>query len=369
MNKLKIFALSIPDFRMNRKKLHPVENIVIITVLALFSNAKDWEEVADFGHTRKDFFAKYLDLSNGIPSHDTFNRFFSLFDPLKFQTLFIGWIHELLGVENFSGKHIAIDGKSCRGSGTKKNKMIHLLNAYLVDNNCVIGQERTEEKSNEVTAIPNLLDVLDIENALISIDAMGCQTAIAEKIISKKGDYLLAVKQNQKTLYEDIESAFLVFKPTAENLWCTEELNGSRIEKRSCKIMTDMSHLSTAQDWKGLQTIIKIETEVYHKTSQKTTNETRYYISSKSEKPKYFLLSGRNHWGIENNLHWCLDVIMGEDSSRKRNENVTENYSILLKIILSILKEKQKKNKKISIKRMMKMASWSPEYLLELLDL
>ncbi len=367
MNELLSFAKSIEDFRLNRKKLHPVENIVFITVLALVCNALDWEEVADFGESRKEYLSKYLDLKNGIPSHDTFNRFFSLFCPDKFQKLFIGWLHELLDIRVGSGNQVAIDGKSSRATAGKGSGMLHLLNAYLVDRHCIVGQEKTADKSNEITAIPKLLEVLDLQGALVSIDAMGCQKEIAEKIVGKGADYFLAVKQNQKTLYEDMESAFLVFGRNEEDQYRSEELNGSRVEARTCQVMDDLSHLSGEVQWKGIKRMIRIETHTYLKSTQKTRAEIRYYITSKEETPKKYLELSRNHWAIENNLHWSLDVIMGEDKSRKRNNNVAENFSIILKTILALLKEKQLDNKKVSIKRMRKKAAWNLEYLDQIL--
>ena len=364
-NKLLTFAKSIKDFRLDRKKLHPVENIVFITILAVICNAQDWEEVEDFGNSRKDFFSKYLDLKNGIPSHDTFNRFFSLYEPKSFQKIFIEWLSTLINIKE---KHIAIDGKSCRGSHSKTGEMLHLLHAYLTDDCTLLGQEKTADKSNEITAIPILLETLDLKNALVSIDAMGCQIEIAEKIIERKGDYLLAVKQNQKTLYEDIESAFLVYENGEKTMFTTEEINGSKVEKRTCKIMTDMTHITRAGDWKNLQTIIKIESQTYHKSKGKTTKEERYYISSQVNEAEIFLNYTRNHWLIENKLHWSLDVILKEDESRKRNNNVAENFSIVLKLVLKLLQEKQLENKKISIKRMRKMAAWNLDYLIEVLN-
>lgn len=345
--------------------MHPVENIVFITILAVICNAQDWEEIEDFGKARIDFFSKHLDLKNGIPSHDTFNRFFSLYDPKSFQTIFVEWLSSLI---NITDKHIAIDGKACRGSRNKAGKMIHLLQAYLTDDCSFLGQEKIEQKSNEITAIPKLLKTLDLEDALVSIDAMGCQKEIASEIIKGKGDYLLAVKENQKTLYEDIKSAFKVYKKEDVTYFETQEINGSRVEKRVCRIMKDLSHIEQVDQWENLKTFIQIETEVYHKSSGKTAQDKRYYISSQENTPDVFLKATRNHWLIENKLHWSLDVIFKEDQSRKRLKNVTENFSIILKTVLKILQEKQKINKKISIKRMRKMAAWNLDYLVELLQ-
>lgn len=364
-NKLFIFAGEVKDFRMNRKKLHPVENIVFITVLAVLCNAQDWEEIEDFGNARIDFFSKYLDLKNGIPSHDTFNRFFSLYDPKSFQTVFVEWLSGLMAITN---KHIAIDGKACRGSRDRTGGTIHLLQAYLTDDCSFLGQERTGQKSNEITAIPKLLKTLDLEGALVSIDAMGCQKEIASGIIDGQGDYLLAVKGNQKMLLEDIQSAFRVYGKEGTTYFETQEINGSRVEERTCSIIEDLSHIEQAPQWRNLKVFMKIETEVYHKTSGRSTTDKRYYISSQSNKAGFFLNATRNHWLIENKLHWSLDVIFKEDQSRKRFRHATENFSIILKTALKILQEKQRANKKISIKRMRKMAAWNLDYLMELLN-
>jgi predicted transposase YbfD/YdcC len=364
-NKLLTFSKSIKDFRLDRKKLHPVENIVFITILAVICNAQDWEEIEDFGNARIDFFSKYLDLKNGIPSHDTFNRFFSLYNPKSFQLIFVEWMSSLIDIKD---KHIAIDGKACRGSRNKSGKMIHLLHAYLTDDCSFLGQEKTDEKSNEITAIPKLLETLDLQDALVSIDAMGCQKEIAAQIVDNHGHYLLAVKNNQKTLHEDIKTAFKVYHEEQTTIYETLEINGNRVEKRVCKMMTDTSHIEQANQWKKLRTFIEIETEVYHKSKNKTTTDKRYYISSQLNTPEIFLKSTRNHWFIENKLHWSLDVIFKEDQSRKRFKNVTENFSIILKTALKIMQSKQNQNKKISIKRMRKMAAWNLEYLVELLN-
>lgn len=262
-NKLLSFSKSVKDFRLNRKKLHPVENIVFITILAVICNAQDWEEIEDFGNSRIDFFSKYLDLTNGIPSHDTFNRFFSLYDPKSFQTIFLEWLSSLINIKD---KHIAIDGKACRGSRNKAGEMIHLLHAYLTDDCSFLGQEKIAKKSNEITAIPKLLKTLDLQDALVSIDAMGCQKEIATQIVDLKGDYLLAVKDNQKALCEDITSAFKVYKKEEKTIFETLEINGSRVERRECKMMTDISHIEQVNQWKNLRTFIVIETEVYHKS-------------------------------------------------------------------------------------------------------
>ena len=358
-----VFAKKVEDFRLDRKKLHPVENIVFITILAVICDAQDWEEIEDFGKARIDFFSKHLDLKNGIPSHDTFNRFFSLYDPKSFQIIFVEWLSGLMKVTD---KHIAVDGKACRGSRNKAGKMLHLLQAYLTDDCSFLGQEKIAQKSNEIIAIPKLLQTLDLQGALVSIDAMGCQKEIACEIIKGQTDYLLAVKGNQKIVYEDIKSAFKVYQKEEITYFETQEINGARVEKITCRTINDISHIEQADQWKSLKILVQIETEVYHKSDGKTTRNKRYYISSRKSTSACFLKATRNHWFIENKLHWSLDVIFKENRSRKRFKNVTENFSIILKTALKILQEKQKVNKKTSIKRMRKMAAWNLDYLIEL---
>src|SRR5690606_20249086 len=214
--------------------------------------------------------------------------------PEKFQTLFIGWLHELLNIKTEAENQVAIDGKSSKLMASKNNTMLHLLNAYLVDKQCILGQVKTEDKSNEITAIPMLLEILELKGAIVSIDAMGCQKNIAEKIIEKQADYFLAVKQNQKILYEDIESAFLVFKKTDDNYYLSEEINGSRVETRTCKVIEDLSHLSTGIEWKGLKKVVMIQTQTYLKSENKTRSENRFYITSKETSAENYLKISEN---------------------------------------------------------------------------
>lgn len=365
-NKLFTFAQTIPDFRLNRKKLYPSENIVFITILAVICGAETWEEIEDYGIVKRDFLETILDLENGIPSHDTFNRFFSLLNPTLFEEHFISWIKSISN--DYKGV-VAIDGKTVRGSKQAGLKSaIHLVSAFSTKNEIFLGQVKTEEKSNEITAIPELLKVLDLETAIVTIDAMGCQTEIAEAIIAQKADYILAVKENQKELYNDIESAFLIPSNDQSKTYTTEEVGSGRVEKRTCTVMNDLSHLTNSEKWNSLQSIAKIESERYIKSTKKTQKATRYYITSLPSDAIKIAEAVRSHWKIENNLHWHLDVSFGEDKSRKRQQNAAQNFSSVLKLSLKILLNETISPVKKSIRRKRKIAGWDNHFLLSLFD-
>jgi predicted transposase YbfD/YdcC len=365
-NKLLAFSQSIPDFRLNRKKLYPSENIVFITILAVICGAETWEEIEDYGVVKHDFLETILGLENGIPSHDTFNRFFSLLKPAFFEEHFITWVKSISN--NYKGV-VAIDGKTVRGSKQSGLKSaIHLVSAFSTENEVFLGQIKTAEKSNEITAIPELLKILDLEKAIVTIDAMGCQTEIAQAIIEQKADYILAVKENQKELYLDIESAFLIPSKDQTKSYTTEEIGSGRIEKRICTVIDDMTHLTDIDRWKSINTIIKIDSERFIKSTKQTQTATRYYISSLPCEPNKIAEAIRSHWKIENNLHWHLDVSFREDKSRKRYKNAAQNFSSILKLSLKILLNESISTEKKSIRRKRKIAGWDNHYLLSLFD-
>lgn len=365
-NKLFSFAQTIPDFRLNRKKLHPSENLIFITILAVICGAETWEEIEDYGKVKREFLETILDLTNGIPSHDTFNRFFSLLNPILFEEHFVSWIKSISN--DFKGV-VAIDGKTVRGSKQPGVKSaLHLVSAFSTENQVFLGQIKTQEKSNEITAIPELLKVLDLENAIVTIDAMGCQTEIAEAISKQKADYILAVKENQKELYQDIESAFLIPSKDDSNQYTTEEINGTRVERRTYTVIDDLTHLTNPDRWSAIQSIIKIDSHRYIKSTTKTQTATRYYITSMPKDPVKIAQSIRSHWKIENNLHWHLDVSFGEDKSRKRHKNAAQNFSSVLKLSLKILLNEKITPVKKSIRRKRKIEGWDNHYLLSLFD-
>ncbi len=364
-NKLKTIFGQIPDFRRSHKQLYDLESILLIGIISVICGADSWNEMENYACSKEDFLRSFLDLPNGIPSHDTFNRVFSNIDSNHFETCFIEWVSILAQLK--PKEIIAIDGKTIRGAkASGKKSPVHMVSAWANDNNMVLGQVKVSEKSNEITAIPKLLEVLSIKDTIVTIDAMGCQTDIAERIIKKQADYILAVKGNQEQLYQDIEDEFRFGKQIQTHL--SEELDHGRIETRRCSIITDFKFIAGGNKWKNLTTVIKIESIREFKNSNKLTEKaTRYYISSLDAKPEDFQNAIRSHWGIENKLHWTLDVAFCEDASRKRIGNASQNFSILNKIALNLLKNE--KSSKIGVKSRRLNAGWDNHYLIKVLNL
>lgn len=314
---------------------HELLDIVFLVVSATVSSCNDWESIEVFGESQLEWLRKYYPFKNGIPSHDTMNRVFSSLDPKVFGQYFIEWTQEICKLSK--GDLIAIDGKTIRRSYDKKGERsaIHIVSAYAEKNRICLGQIQTSEKSNEITAIPDLIDLLYIKDATISIDAMGCQKKIVEAIRLKEADYLIAVKNNQKSLYEEIENLFTITKPTSEHL--SNDIDHGRAEIRKCQVINDLTFLDEGKEWKDLYGVVKIETEITHKSSKKTTRETRYYITNCKFQAEKLNAMIRGHWAIENNLHWMLDVIFNEDQSRRRVGNSAVNFNIIAKIALALI--------------------------------
>jgi predicted transposase YbfD/YdcC len=353
---------SIVDPRIERQKLHSLSCIIFLTICAVLSGCNDWDEIEEYGIEKEAWLKKYIELRNGIPSHDTINRVFARLRPDELQVCFMDWVQSV--VSKSSHNIVSIDGKRLCNSGENGSKsMIHLVNAWSNSNQMILGQVKAEEKSNEITAIPTLLDLLELEGAIITIDAMGCQTAIAEKIAGKGADYILAVKDNQKFLHDDIKDAFAQ-TPNATSHTSIEKSHG-RIEKRTCSVITDMVWVTKSGNWKNLRSIISIETQRTIVQTGEMGTEQRFYISSLLTTPEDFNQLIRGHWGIENNLHWCLDVVFKEDHSTKQAGNAAENFSMINKAALSILKNDKTNNSSLKRKRL--KAGWSNEYLESLL--
>lgn len=340
------FFDSLTDPRIERTKLHSLKDILGITICAVLSGCDDWEEIEMYGRGKQEWLKQFLSLSNGIPSHDTFNRVFASLCPLQLRDCFIDWVQSIAQLTE--GRVVSIDGKRLCNSGANGTKgFIHMVSAWCNANNMVLGQVKTDEKSNEITAIPELLQLLVLEGAIITIDAMGCQQQIAEKIIERQANYVLAVKQNQEHLFDDIKEAFEQTRDAAS--FSSIEKSHGRIEKRSCKLITDTDWICKRQNWRCLQSIICIESNRTILSTGETQQEIRYYISSLQATPENFLSIIRQHWGIENKLHWVLDVIFNEDLSTKQAGNAAENFSIITKIALNLLKNNT--TKKLSIKK------------------
>lgn len=353
---LLLYFSEMKDPRVERTRYHLLDDIIFISIASVLSGADSWNEMERYGILKKDWLATFLELPYGIPSHDTFNRFFSALEPVEFEKCFSKWIGSIC--ERTDGEIISVDGKTIRGSRYQGCKSAtHIVSAWADKNELILGQIKVDEKSNEITAIPLLLDALLIKGCVITIDAMGCQKNIAKKIIDKEADYILAVKENQKELYEDIRDSFRVLPAidTYEEL----DFGHGRIETRKCSILTDLSLVFGKDNWEGLTSIIKIERLREFKATGKIERETSHYISSLNQAKE--IGSGvRKHWGIENKVHWVLDVAFNEDLSRKRAGNAAENYSTINRIALNLLK---KDDAKIGVKAKRKMAGWDNDYL------
>lgn len=356
------YFADMKDPRIDRTKRHKLIDILFISIASVLSGAESWEDMEEYGQYKIEWLKTFLELPNGIPSHDTFNRVYKLLDSQMFEQCFLKWIESIF--EKTSEEIISIDGKTIRGSrGLEVHSAIHIVSAWAEKNNMVLGQIKVDQKSNEITAIPKLLDALMVQGSIITIDAIGCQKEIAKKIISKGADYILSVKENQKDILEDIEDSFKMIPATT----ISESLDSDhgRVETRKCSVLNDLSLVDKANKWMGLKSIIKIERERYFKSTAKTENETSYYISSLTDADT--IANGiRKHWGVENKLHWVLDVAFNEDHSRKRTGNAAENFSILNRIALNLLKTC---GLKVGIKSRRKIAGWNNDFVLKLLKI
>lgn len=353
---------TLPDPRQQHKIEHKLIDILVLSITAIICGASEYKEIEIFGKSKKALLKKFLELRNGIPSHDTIERVLAVINPKDFHECFVSWAKSLC--KSTSGELIALDGKTSRGSyDTFKNQSpIHLVNAWSTLNGVVLGQYKVADKSNEITALPKLLNMLQVEGCIVSIDAMGTQKEIAKQIIDAKADYILALKANQKTLQEETVNLFthatIVHKD--ENI----DINGNRIETRVCSVITDLNLLDEKQSWICLNSIIRIEST--REIADKKTTETRYYISSLNKTAKEFNKLIRSHWQIENNLHWQLDVTFYEDNSRKRKGNSAENFSLLTKTALNIIKTNT--IDKLSVANKRYKASLDQTYLLKIIQ-
>lgn len=359
----------LEDPRMNRTKQHELTDILTIAICAVICGANGWTQIEEFGRAKFKWFKTFLYLPNGIPSHDTFGRLFAKLDPTAFEACFRKWIEAI--AEKTNGRLIAVDGKTLRHSFDHANQKaaIHMVSAWSEANHLVLGQVATEEKSNEITAIPKLLELLDIKGAVISIDAMGCQKAIAEKIIDQQGDYLLALKKNQGGLYDDVVLLFdqCIRDDCQGVVYATAQtVNGGhgRVEERRIWTTWDVDWFAQRTLWKGLSCFVCIESK--RTIDGETSIERRYYICSLDGKDSGHILSlTRGHWGVENRLHWSLDVQFREDESRIRQGYAAENYSRLNRIALNLLKQQTSHKVGIQTKRL--RAGWDHDYLLKVL--
>jgi predicted transposase YbfD/YdcC len=359
---------SLPDPRMDRTRRHELLDIIVIALCAVICSAETWEDVETFGRAKHDWFKRSLKLPNGIPSHDTFNRVFALLDPLAFQECFLGWmraVSEEVGIEQ-----IAIDGKTLRHSFDRAGakNALHLVSAWATANHVTLGQVAVADKSNEITAIPKLLELLDVSGAIVTIDAMGCQKDIADKIRDGGGDYVLAVKDNQGRLYEDILGCFERHVDGQEvgsrhDESHTAESGHGRSEKRTCFVIHDPDGIRDLKLWRDLKAICMVVSE--RTVAGETSVEARHYIGSRAGTAEEYSHWIRGHWGIENSLHWVLDVSFAEDDSRLRTGHGPENLALLRRIAISLLKNDRDSKHSIHTKRL--QAGWDESYLLKVL--
>lgn len=360
MNIEKHFS-GISDPRDTRKISHLLTDIIGLSIIATISGCEGYEDIEEFGKTREAWLRKYLQLPNGIPSHDTIERLFEALNPKEFSACFGSWVQATFELTDEQLLHI--DGKSNRRSydSFTGKKMLHSVSVYAGKSRLSLAQHKVDEKSNEITVIEPLLEPLDIKGQVVTIDAMGCQKEIAKVITQKKGHYILSVKDNQKQLHQEIQTAFNI-TPTAE-IHNTLEKDHGRIEERTCSVITDLRFVDEAVNWAALCCIICIVSK--RTVNNKTTSETRYFISDVKQNAAFFLHAIRSHWGIENSLHWVLDVIFHEDYCRKRKDNAAENFNLIRKMALNIIR-KHKADKK-SLRRRRLNAAWDIDYLEKLL--
>jgi predicted transposase YbfD/YdcC len=360
----------VNDPRIERSKLYPLNEVLFLCVSAVISGYESWDEIVDFGEEKLSWLRSFLPFENGVPSHDTLNRVVSLIDYRSFEKSFIDWA--TMGISLPNGVQICIDGKKIRRSATKLEQQtphtqggksaVHLVHAWCNELELCLGQYKTKSKSNEITAIPALLDLLEIGGSIITIDAMGCQKKIAEKIVEKKGEYIFGLKGNQGNLSASVTE---VFKDEKHSSQVQQEISHSkghgRKEERICRVLSADILPESAQisEWKNLESIIEICSKREIMSTGKIETEKRYYISSLRESAPNFNALIRSHWGVENKLHWTMDVLFGEDQSRKRVKNAAENFSTIRKIVLNLIKASPEK---ISVNRKRKKCALSDQY-------
>ena len=360
----------LEDPRIDRTKLHKLLDILVIAICAAICGADNWEDVAAFGEAKLAWFKTFLEVPNGIPSHDTFNRVFARLDPQQFQTCFIGWITATSAV--IGGQVIALDGKVLRRSHDKGvgQAAIDMVSAWASANRLVLGQVKVDDKSNEIRAIPQLLRALEVSGCIVTIDAMGCQTEIAEIIVEQGADYVLALKDNQGQLFEDVQLLFDDLERSGYRAYGfdyerTVNKEHGRLEIRECWTISDpdlLCHLRGFSKWKKLQTVSRIRSQRW--VSEDKSCEDRYHITSITG-AKRVLAAVRSHWGIENELHWTLDIAFDEDHCRVRKDHGPENLAVLRHIALNLLKQEKTCQRSIRGKRL--LAGWRQDYLLKVL--
>jgi predicted transposase YbfD/YdcC len=361
----------IEDPRVERTRQHELLDIIVIAICAVICSADTWVDVEAWGNAKLDWLRKYLPLPNGIPSHDTFGDVFGRLKPEQFETSFLSWVQAVMGATR--GRIVAVDGKTLRRSHDRRlgKGAIHMVSAWATANHLMLGQVKVDNKSNEITAIPALLEMLELAGCIVTIDALGTQTEIAQTIVDQGADYVLALKENQGHLYEEVVATF----DEAEQRQCEQvphtyakstHKGHGRIEIRECWVIERFDYIEALRDWAkwaGLHSLIMIRAE--RRIGDQVSVERRYHISSLSGQAQHLLPLIRGHWSIENELHWCLDVAFREDDSRVRKGDGAQNFSFLRRLALNLLKRETTAKSGLKAKRL--KAAWDNGYLLHVL--
>jgi predicted transposase YbfD/YdcC len=357
---------SLEDPRDERGKEHLLLDMIAIAICAVICGAEGWTDIEEYGRAKINWLQTFLSLPNGIPTHDTFARLFARLEPEQMQQCFVSWMTAISRLTQ--GEAIPIDGKTVRGSyqRSRGKGAIHMVSAWASHNRLVLGQRKVDEKSNEITAIPQLLAVLSLAGCIVTIDAMGCQKEIAAAIIDQGADYVLALKDNQPGLFEDVQWLFEQAESTQfQAVAHSVDKGHGRIEIRRCWTLSgcELDYLVQKQNWKGLQTVAMVQSE--RRVGGQVSLERRYYLSSLGQDAAVMNAAIRTHWAIENGLHWVLDVSFGEDGSRIRKDHAPQNMSLLRQMALNLLG--QDESTKIGIKAKQKKAGWDDAYLVKIL--
>jgi predicted transposase YbfD/YdcC len=361
---------SLDDPRASNRR-HLLFDIVVIAICAAICGADSWVDVELFGKSKYQWLKQFLKLPHGIPSHDTFGRVFALLDAEQFQARFVEWVSAISDV--FQGQVVAVDGKTLRRSHDKAigKQAIQMVSAWAAENRLVLGQMKVDDQSNEITAIPELLALLEVSGCIVTIDAIGCQKKIARTIVNQDADYVLALKENQGHLHETFQDLFQ-YPDEMAAIECdhhkTMDKGHGRIEVRECWATSDPDYLSyineQLSEWPGLNSLAMVKSE-RTVIGEETTIKCRYFISSLDSDAKLIMHAARTHWGIENKVHWILDIAFREDDCRVRKGNGAENFAVLRHLALNLLKHE--KSLKCGIKAKRKKAGWDHDYLLKVL--
>ncbi len=364
---------ALEDPRVERTRLHPLLRIIGIAVCAVIAGAETWDEIAEFGTTQAAWFGRFLDLPNGIPAHDTFNRVFAALDPEQFRAGFLRWTTAVANV--LPAEVIALDGKTLRHSHDRGagKAAIHIVSAWAATNRLVLAQVKVAAKSNEITAIPELLPTLALSGCIVTIDAMGCQRTIAQQIVDQAADYVLALKENQGTLFADVIDTFAQYhkdlpaSAAGSETSMTTETGHGREEVRRHWVVSDPAILAWLQEvhhWPGLGAIGMVQAQ--RTLGGQTSTETRYYLLSRQLSAATFGAAVRSHWGIENQVHWVLDLAFREDASRIRAGYAAENVAVLRHLALNLIRHTPRKQLRMKARRL--AAGWDHAYLLQILQ-